>query len=182
MRILERTVDRKKLESQSVKSNINSLKLFILKKRAMRRFLLLFIMLNVVFQLSAQKYYYFSKRNGEIIKTDGTSVTVDNLTLMNWKWSAGSVEAGYGTSKLKAKEIEIDLNNVRSIEFSKESDGTNFIYFYANITLKSGESGKYLMQKVYNNGHNNPNYSFVGKNAFGTIEFKIWDVKKVTYR
>ena len=147
----------------------------------MRKILLILIALSVANALCAKDYHYFSERKGEIIKTDGSSMSVNNLTLMYWKWSNGSVKACYGTSKLKTKDIKIDINKVQTIEFLKESDGTDYVNFYSIITLKSGESGKFLIKRVYNNGHNNPYYSFVGKNSFGIVEVKIWDVKKIIY-
>lgn len=147
----------------------------------MKNILMLFITLSVTCTLTAQRYHHFSERKGEIIKTDGSSVVVNNLTLMYWKFSMGRVTDCYGTSKLKAQDIEIDINRVQSIEFIKEEDGTDYINFYAEVKLLSGQSGRFLVKRVFNNGRNNPYYSFVGKNDFGIIEVKIWDVKKVIY-
>ncbi len=155
--------------------------MYNLNPKAMKNIIILLIALSATFTLTAQRYSYFSERKGEIIKTDGSSFVVNNLTLMYWKMSMGRVVDYYGTSKLKAKDVEIDINKVQSIEFIKEDDGPEYINFYANIKLKSGGSGRFLINRVYNNGQNNPHYSFVGKNDFGIIDVKIWDVKKVLY-
>lgn len=147
----------------------------------MKKITFTIISLVLAITLFAQKYHYFSDRKGEIIKTDGSSYVLNNLSLMSWDFSMGQVTNLYGTSKLKCKEIDIDLKKVKSIEFVKESDGTDYIHFYAVVKLESGATGKYLIKKAYNNGQNNPYYSFVGKNDFGVVEVKIWDVKKVLF-
>jgi hypothetical protein len=148
----------------------------------MRFYIILCVLILSANTLNAKDYYYFSNRNGQIIKTDGTTVELNYLTLMEWKWDFGSVVACYGRSKLKCKEIEIDMGSVKSIEFEKENENPDYVLFYAVVTLKTGTTDKILVKRVYNNGMNNPSYSFVGKNEFGTVEVKMWDVKHVEYQ
>jgi hypothetical protein len=144
----------------------------------MKKLIFLLSALNLVLLVNAQTYSYFSDRKGVIINSDGSSITVNNLTLMYWDMMMGNITALYGTSKLKCKEIEIDLKDVRSLEFLKESDGTDYTDFYVDVLLKSGTSGRFLIKRVYSRG---PYFSFVGKNDFGTVAVKMWDVKKVLY-
>lgn len=143
-------------------------------------FLILFCLLSNF--AMAKDYRNFSTRSGKLITTDRNVITVRNLTLMSWDWDSGRVKVCIGTSKLRCKDIEIEMHRVRSIDFEKTQDSDpKFILFYAVVTLKNGTKRKILMDRVYNNGMNNPYYSFVGKSDFGIEEIKLWDVKYVEF-
>lgn len=130
----------------------------------------------------AKKYLYFSNREGKVLTTDGTKKELNNLTLMEWDWSSGTVKGCNGVNQLKCKEIEIEMNNVMSMEFEKQKDSDpEYIRFMVLVTMKNGAKREFLVHRVYNNGMNTPYYSFVGKSDFGIEETKIWNVKRVDF-
>lgn len=134
------------------------------------------------FSSVAQRYHYFSSSKGAVTKWDGQKFELQNLTLMSWRHSFGRVTDLYGETKLKCEDIEISISEVKSISFEKVEDPQpEYILFFANVMLKNGNTGRFLVSRVLNNGYNNPYYSFVGKNDFGTVEIKIWDVKSITF-
>ena len=141
--------------------------------------LFLFFIINT---LQAKDYKYFSHRKGQVVKTDGSRLSLNELTLMEWDWNSGRIKGCCGVLKLKCKNIEIEMKNVRSMEFSKEKDSDpKWIRFMVNVTMRNGSQREFLVQRFYDDGRNVPYYSFVGKSDFGVEEAIMWKVKRVEF-